>query len=402
MEVRYQMDYQSYFQQAVDQTKKEDRYRIFRALERGEKFPQVQFCDAKQRQEITIWCGVDYLGLSQHPRLKTAMQEAIKKFGVGSGGTRNIGGNIHQHELLEQALARLHHQDAALLFTSGYMANEATLKTLGQLIPELIFFSDQQNHMSIIEGLRESRRDKIIFQHNDLIDLEKKLKNLPLNAPKIIVFESVYSMSGTIAPVKEIIALAKKYQALTYIDEVHALAVYGAYGGGLSEMTGTAKDIDIIQGTLSKGFGLIGGYIAGNATLIDAIRLYANGFIFTTSLPPQVAITALATLAMPDELQKLQRQLFDIVDYVKTGLTHLGLKVLPSSSQIIPLWIGDAVQCTDVGQRLLEEFKIYIQPVNYPTVRKGEERFRISPTALHTKEDADQLLQALRTCLSGR
>lgn len=393
------MDYRSYFIDAIEQTKKEQRYRVFRALERNDDFPQARLYDAQGTQEITVWCGVDYLGLSQHPHLKEVMVDAIKKFGVGSGGTRNIGGNIQHHVLLEAALAQLHQQDAALLFTSGYMANEATLKTLGQLIPNLTFFSDQQNHMSIIEGIRESHCNKIIFQHNNLSDLDKKLASLPLSAPKIIVFESVYSMSGTIAPIKEIIALAKKYQALTYVDEVHATGVYGAQGGGISEVTDSAKDIDIIQGTLSKGWGLIGGYIAGSSSIVDAIRLHANGFIFTTSLPPQIAITALSALSMPKELQALQNQLFIIVDYVKAGLDAAGLKVLPSNSQIIPLWIGDAALCARASQRLLDEFKIYIQPVNYPTVRKGEERFRISPTARHTIEDADRLLTALKACL---
>lgn len=394
------MDYQSYFHKAIDQTKKEARYRVFRALERGTNFPKVKFYQHNQSENITTWCGVDYLGLSQHPKLKAVMIEAIAQFGVGSGGTRNIGGNIHQHELLEQQLAKLHQQEAALLFTSGYVANEATLKTLGKLILGLTFLSDQQNHMSIIEGIRESRCPKIIFNHNNLQDLEEKLKTLAIDAPKIIVFESVYSMSGSIAPVKEIIALAKKYHALTYLDEVHAVAVYGAHGGGITEVAACAKDIDIIQGTLSKGFGLTGGYITGDAAFIDAIRLNANGFIFTTSLPPQITIAALAALQMPDELQKLQHQLFTLVDYVKSGISAMGFKLMPSPSQIIPLWIGDANICTEASQRLLNDFKIYLQPVNYPTVQKGEERFRISPTASHTVEDADYLLSALKTCLT--
>jgi 5-aminolevulinate synthase len=393
------MPYQSYFAEAIERVKSEQRYRIFRQLTRDHNFPQAKLHEAEAVKDITIWCGVDYLGLSQHPELKTAMIHAVQEFGVGSGGTRNIGGNLQHHTLLEQALAQLHQQEAALLFTSGYVANEATLKTLGQLIPNLTFFSDQQNHMSIIEGIRASQCAKIIFQHNDLHDLEKKLALLPLNAPKIIVFESVYSMSGSIAPMQEIIALAKKYHALTYADEVHAVAVYGAHGGGIGELTRTAKNIDLIQGTLSKGFGLMGGYIAGKNALIDAIRLHANGFIFTTSLPPQIAITALKALTMSKEIQNLQRQLFNVVAYVKKGLAQAGLQVLPSTSQIIPLWIGNVAQCESVSRRLLEEFKIYIQPVNYPTVKKGTERFRISPTARHTLADADRLIAALTSCL---
>lgn len=396
-EICFKMDYQTHFLQAIDQTKKEARYRIFRELLRNHDFPKTKLIDGEGARDITLWCGVDYLGLSQHPTLKKAMIRAIEDFGVGSGGTRNIGGNIHQHVLLEGALARLHQKEASLLFTSGYVANEATLKTLGHLIPTLTFFSDQENHMSIIEGIRGSGCDKVIFAHNDLADLESKLAALPLDAPKIIVFESVYSMSGTIAPVKDIIALAKKYQALTYIDEVHALAVYGTHGGGISEATGTAMDIDIIQGTLSKGFGLLGGYIAANTQIIDALRLNANGFIFTTSLPPQISITALAALDL--DLPPLQQQLFEVVAYLKTELINAGLKILPSESHIIPLWIGDAALCASASKRLLDEFNIYIQPINYPTVRRGEERFRISPTARHTIDDAKQLLKALKVCL---
>ena len=393
------MDYLAYFSKKIAQTREEQRYRTFRAVERHDTFPKIQLYEQGLPREITTWCGVDYLGLSQHPTLKASMIEAVQAFGVGSGGTRNIGGNIHQHELLEQTLAGLHQQEAGLLFTSGYVANEASIKTLGQLIPNLTIISDEQNHMSIIEGIRASGCAKIIFQHNNLQDLEAKLQNLALDAPKLIIFESVYSMSGDIAPVKEIVALAKKYQALSYIDEVHAVAVYGAHGGGISEMTDTAAALDIIQGTLSKGFGLTGGYIASKFAIIDALRLHANGFIFTTSLPPQISITALKALAMSDELQVLQTKLFKVVDYLKVKLKAAGLQVLPSKSQIIPLWIGDAALCERVSCRLLEEFNLYLQPVNYPTVRQGEERFRISPTAKHSLEAADYLVDALRTCL---
>jgi len=393
------MDYLTYFTDKIAQTRKEQRYRIFRAVERDTHFPHIKLHLAGKARAITTWCGVDYLGLSQHPGLKAAMMEAVAQFGVGSGGTRNIGGNIHQHELLEQALAQLHQQEAGLLFTSGYVANEATLKTLGKIIPNLQLLSDQENHMSIIEGIRESGCNKLIFRHNDPNDLETKLKSLPLDVPKLIIFESVYSMSGDIAPVKAIIALAKQYQALTYVDEVHAVGVYGAHGGGISEVTKTAPDLDIIQGTLSKGFGLTGGYITGKHSIIDAIRLHANGFIFTTSLPPHISITALNALALGAELTTLQQQLFTIVDYVKAGLTAAGLKVLPSPSQIIPLWIGDPGLCEAASVRLLEEFNLYLQPINYPTIKKGEERFRISPTARHTLQDADYLIEALRICL---
>ena len=396
-EICFKMDYQAYFLQAINKTKEEARYRIFRELLRNHEFPKTKLIEGNTERDITLWCGVDYLGLSQHPILKKAMTRAVEDFGVGSGGTRNIGGNIHQHVLLERSLAKLHQKEAALLFTSGYVANEATLKTLGHLIPGLTFVSDQENHMSIIEGIRGSGSDKVIFAHNDLADLESKLSALALDAPKMIVFESVYSMSGTIAPVKEMIALAKKYQALTYIDEVHALAVYGAKGGGVSEVTDTAPDIDIIQGTLSKGFGLSGGYIAGNHQIIDALRLNANGFIFTTSLPPQISITALAALDL--DLPPLQQQLFEVVTYLKTELIKAGLKILPSDSHIIPLWIGDAALCASASKRLLDEFDIYIQPINYPTVRRGEERFRISPTARHTLDDARYLIEALKACL---
>lgn len=385
------MDYHTYFEKSLDHIKAENRYRVFRALERNAAFPTTH-CD---QQEIVSWCGVDYLGLTQNAVIKQALCEAVQQYGTGAGGTRNIGGTHIKHVELEAALAALHEQEAALLFTSGYVANQTTLSTLGKIIPNLVFLSDAENHMSIIEGIRESQCRKIIFAHNDVKDLEKKLATLPANCPKIIVFESVYSMSGDFAPLKEIIALAQQYHAMTYLDEVHALGVYGKHGGGLSQERGLAKNLSFIQGTLGKGFGLLGGYIAGPKTMIDSIRLMGNGFIFTVSLPPPICATGLAVLQHLKTDGSAQKQLRETVAYLKQKLKKSGLPLMPSEGQIIPILVGDPVRCQTIAERLFTEHSIYIQAVNYPTVRKGEERLRISPTALHTKDHVDQLVEAL-------
>ncbi len=385
------MKYADYFEQSLQAIKAENRYRIFRALNRGASFPASRCGD----QEITSWCGVDYLGLTQNAQIKQAMVKSIEQYGTGAGGTRNIGGTHLQHVELERRLAELHQQDAALLFTSGYVANQTTLATLGKILPDLVYLSDAENHMSIIEGIRESNAERIIFAHNDLADLEQKLAALPQERPKLIVFETVYSMSGDFAPIAEIIALAKQYNALTYADEVHALGVYGHQGGGLIEEMGLASQVDIVQGTLGKGFGLLGGYIAASAGIIDSIRLMGNGFIFTVSLPPHVCATAIAVLDYLKHHREAQRHLAELVQYLKAGLLKAGLPLMPSASQIIPIWIGDASACQRITERLFDEYHIYVQAVNYPTVRKGQERLRISPTALHSFTQVDQLLVAL-------
>lgn len=391
------MSYSRYFKTALDAIKAENRYRVLRALERGHDFPLVKV----ENVTVTAWCGVDYLGLSQCPVLKNAMKDAIDEYGVGSGGTRTIGGTHLLHARLEKKLAAWHKQEAALLFSTGYVANEATLATLSKIIPDLVFFSDAENHMSIIEGIRHAQTKKVIFNHNDLSDLEQKLKAYPTSQPKIIVFESAYSMSGDLSPIHEIIALAEKYQAMTYLDEVHAVGVYGKTGAGWSEDQDVAGKMTIIQGTMSKGLGLFGGYIATSKEIADAIRLHANGFIFTTSLPPAVSAAAIAAIDYLKTHHDEQEQLFVIVDYLKYQFSQAGIPILPSASQIIPVMIGDSKRCQAIADRLFDEFNIYIQAVNYPTVRKGQERLRISPTALHTKEMAAELVHALKLCLEA-
>jgi len=391
------MHYAHYFQDALGRIHAENRYRTLRVQARDSGFPVIKLRD--RLVPVTAWCGVDYLGLSQHPVLKNAMKAAIDQYGVGSGGTRTIGGTHLLHAELEQKLAAWHHQEAALLFSTGYVANEATLATLSTIIPDLVFLSDAENHMSIIEGIRHAKGQKIIFKHNDLADLEAHLQKLK-DQPKIIVFESAYSMSGDLAPIAEIVALAQKYNAMTFLDEVHAVGVYGQTGAGLSEATQTAKALTIIQGTLSKGLGLFGGYITASSEIVDAIRLNANGFIFTTSLPPALCAAGTAAIDYLQTHDTERIRLFAIADYLKAEFAKADIPLLPSQSQILPILIGNSTRCQAIADRLLEEFNIYIQAVNYPTVRKGQERLRISPTALHTHEMANALVSALKTCLA--
>lgn len=389
--------YHAYFETALDQIRQKNRYRFLRLQDRGIDFPLTTI--KGHPSPVTVWCGVDYLGLTQHPILKQAMQESIQANGVGSGGTRTIGGTHSLHVALEKKLARWHRQEAGLLFNTGYVANEATLSTLAKIIPDLVFLSDADNHMSIIEGIRQGGARKIIFNHNDVADLEAKLQSLPRAQPKIIVFESVYSMSGDIAPIQKIIDLAEKYQAMTFLDEVHAVGVYGKTGAGVSEVEGNASKITIIQGTLSKGLGLFGGYITANHALIDCIRLHSNGFIFTVSLPPPLCAAAIAAIDYLHDHDAEKIQLFKIADFLKAEFSRHGFPVLRSPAQIIPILIGDSARCQAIADRLLAEHSIYIQAVNYPTVRQGQERLRISPTALHTLEMAEKLVQALAEVL---
>lgn len=386
-----------YFKVALNTIHTENRYRTLRVLDRGQHFPMVSL--QSREKPVTAWCGVDYLGFSEHPVLKHSMAEALQKYGVGSGGTRTIGGTHLLHTELETLLAGWHQQEAALLFSTGYVANEATLATLGKIIPDLVFLSDAENHMSIIEGVRQSQRAKIIFKHNDLQDLEKHLAALPPRQPKMILFESVYSMSGDFAPINEIMNLAERYQAMTYLDEVHAVGLYGPSGAGIAESLGLAEQITIIQGTLSKALGSFGGYIAARRDIIEAIRANANGFIFTTSLPPAICAAAIAAIRYRTQEDQEVRELFEIVNLLKSEFQTKGFKLLPSSSQILPLWIGNSKRCQEIADILLNEHHIYIQAVNYPTVRKGQERLRISPTARHTKAMAEKLITALEQVL---
>ena len=388
--------YDSILEQAIGRLKAEGRYREFADICRVRgRFPRALYRGQGAEREVTVWCSNDYLGMGQHPVVLAAMHEAIDDVGAGSGGTRNISGTTHYHVELEQELADLHGKEAALLFNSGYMANEATLSSLVRALPNCIVLSDESNHASMIEGIRHGGGEKLIWRHNDLADLEAKLQTLALERPKLIAFESVYSMDGDIAPLKEICALAKRYGALTYLDEVHAVGMYGRRGGGIAERDGLLGEIDIIEGTLAKAFGLMGGYIAANATIIDAIRSFAPGFIFTTSIAPAIAAGATAAIRHLKE-SSLERQLQSKHAKLLTlALKARGLPVTETESHIVPLIVGDPVKCKALTDRLLADFSIYVQPINYPTVPKGTERLRLTPGPLHGELEISKLVAAL-------
>jgi 5-aminolevulinate synthase len=391
------MDYRGLFEDAVDALRQEKRYRVFADLERiAGRFPTAVYRDASDNaREITIWCSNDYLGMGQHPVTITAMQDTAGKLGVGAGGTRNISGTNRPLVELERSLADLHRKEAALVFTSGFVSNEAAISTIARLMPDCIIFSDQLNHASMIQGVRQSGMEKKIFRHNDAGHLRELLASVDRKRPKLICFESVYSMDGDIAPIREICDLAEEFGALTYIDEVHAVGMYGERGGGIAERDGLMDRIDIIEGTLAKGFGVMGGYIAANKAIIDAVRSYAPEFIFTTALPPALCAAARASIehlkASPAEREAHQRQ----AKLTKVILGDAGLPVMPSSTHIVPLIVGDARLCKAASDMLLEKHNIYVQPINYPTVPKGSERLRITPTPLHT----DEMIIALRHAL---
>jgi 5-aminolevulinate synthase len=380
----------------IDRLRAEGRYREFADICRVRgRFPRALYRGQGGEREVTVWCSNDYLGMGQHPAVLAAMHAAIDAVGAGSGGTRNISGTTHYHVELEQELADLHGKDAALLFNSGYMANEAALSSLIRALPNCIVLSDALNHASMIQGIRHGGGEKLIWRHNDLADLEAKLSSLAADRPKLIAFESVYSMDGDIAPLAEICALAKRYGALTYLDEVHAVGMYGPRGGGIAERNGLLGEIDIIEGTLAKAFGLMGGYIAANATIIDAIRSFAPGFIFTTSIAPAIAAGATAAIrhlkasSLERKLQSLHAKL------LTASLKARGLPVTETESHIVPLIIGDPVKCKALTDRLLNDFSIYVQPINYPTVPKGTERLRLTPGPLHGELEISKLVAAL-------
>ena len=388
--------YNHIFELAIDRLKTEGRYREFADICRVRgRFPRALYRGQGAGREVTVWCSNDYLGMGQHPDVLAAMHEAIDDVGAGSGGTRNISGTTHYHVELEQELADLHGKEAALLFNSGYMANEATLSSLVRALPNCIVLSDELNHASMIEGIRHGRSEKLIWRHNDLADLEAKLQSLAPGRPKLIAFESVYSMDGDIAPLAEICALAKRHGALTYLDEVHAVGMYGPRGGGIAERDGLLGEIDIIEGTLAKAFGLMGGYIAANATIIDVIRSFAPGFIFTTSIAPAIAAGASAAIRHLKE-SNLERQLQSKhAKLLTAALKARGLPVTETESHIVPLIVGDPVICKTLTDRLLADFSIYVQPINYPTVPKGTERLRLTPGPLHGELEISKLVAAL-------
>ena len=389
------MDYQGFFKTALDDLRTQGNYRVFADLERHcGQFPRATRRDG-DASNVTIWCSNDYLGMGQHPKVLEAMHEALDRCGAGAGGTRNISGTTHDHVLLEAELADLHGKQDALLFTSGYVSNWAALGTLAGKIPGCVVLSDALNHASMIEGIRHSKAERMIWKHNDLADLEAKLAALPLERPKLIAFESVYSMDGDIAPIREICDLADKYNAMTYLDEVHAVGLYGPRGGGIAEREGLMDRITVIEGTLGKAFGVVGGYIAASTELCDFVRSFASGFIFTTALPPAVAAGAAASIRhLKQSAAERESQQAKVAE-VRARLDAIGIPHVENPSHIIPVMVGDPHKCKFISDMLLAEFGIYIQPINYPTVPKGTERLRITPSPVHSAEDIDRLVGAL-------
>ncbi len=390
------MDYDRFFQQQIENLHREGRYRVFADIERhAGNFPRATRRKDGVAREVTVWCSNDYLGMGQNPDVLRAMHGAIDRCGAGAGGTRNIAGTNHFHVLLEQELCDLHGKEASLVCTSGYVANLAALNTLASRLPGCIVFSDELNHASMIEGIRHSRAEKRIFRHNDADDLERLLVETDPDRPKLIAFESVYSMEGDVAPIARYCDLAERYGALTYLDEVHAVGLYGPRGGGIAEQEGVADRIDVIEGTLAKAFGCVGGYIAASAEIVDFVRSYASAFIFTTALPPAVAaaaITSIRHLKGSDSERQKQR---NAVARVRKRLTDHGIRHLDNPSHIVPVMVGDPVVCRQISDLLLDDYGIYVQPINYPTVPRGTERLRITPSPLHLDSDIEYLAASL-------
>ena len=391
------MNYESLFRKQLDGLRREGRYRVFADLERqAGNFPIATHHKGNGAQgPVTVWCSNDYLGMGQNPKVLAAMHEALDRCGAGAGGTRNIGGTNHFHVLLEQELADLHGTEAALLFNSGYMSNWASLSTLAGRFPGCVVFSDEGNHASMIEGIRHSRAERRVFAHNDMADLRRQLEAVPRETPKLIAFESVYSMDGDIAPIAEICDLTDEFGAMTYLDEVHAVGLYGPRGGGISEREGLARRLTVIEGTLAKAFGVIGGYIAGTAAMCDFVRSFASGFIFTTALPPAVAAGAATAIRHLKESGAERARMHDRVALLRGKLDAIGVPHLANPSHIVPVMVRDPVVCKQISDLLLDRYGIYVQPINYPTVPRGTERLRFTPSPLHTDADIDHLIDSL-------
>lgn len=395
------MNYEAFFRMQIDGLRGEGNYRVFADLERhAGNFPRATHHKGSGKAPVTVWCSNDYLGMGQHRAVIDAMHDALDRCGAGAGGTRNIAGTNHYHVVLERELADLHGAEAALLFNSGYMSNWATLSTLAGKLPGCVVLSDEANHASMIEGVRQSRAEKKVWAHNDPEDLRRHLAQIDPARPKLIAFESVYSMDGDIAPIAEICDVADEFGAMTYLDEVHAVGLYGPRGGGVSERDGVAHRLTVIEGTLAKAFGVVGGYITGSATLCDFVRSFASGFIFTTALPPAVAAGAIASIrhlkTSPFERRQQQAQ----VATLRRHLDSAGIAHYDNPSHIVPVMVGDPILCKQISDRLLDEFSIYVQPINYPTVKRGTERLRITPSPMHSDADIRYLVDALRTIWS--